>query len=46
MEISIVPKLLGGGERLFEGIGDDLKDLELVRTIATPQVTHFKFARR
>jgi len=46
MEISVVPKLLGGGERLFEGIGDDLKGLELVRTVATPQVTHFKFTRR
>jgi dihydrofolate reductase len=46
MEIHVVPKLLGGGERLFEGVGPDLKGLELVRTIATPQVTHFKFARR
>ena len=46
MEIHLVPTLLGGGERLFEGIGDDVKSLELVRTIATPQVTHFKFARR
>lgn len=46
MEIHLVPTLLGGGERLFEGMGDDLKGLELVRTIATPQVAHFKFARR
>lgn len=46
MEIHLVPTLLGGGERLFEDLGDNLKGLELVRTIATPQVTHFKFARR
>jgi dihydrofolate reductase len=46
MEISLVPMLLGAGERLFEGIGDDLHGLELVRTVATPQVTHLKFARR
>jgi dihydrofolate reductase len=46
MEISLAPTLLGGGERLFEGIGDDLHGLELVRTVAAPQVTHLKFARR
>lgn len=46
MEISLVPTLLGSGERLFDGVGDDLQGLELVRTVATPQVTHLKFARR
>ena len=45
MEISLVPALLGSGERLFDGVGDDLRGLELVRTVATPQVTHLKFAR-
>jgi dihydrofolate reductase len=46
MEISLVPTLLGSGERLFESIGDDLHGLQLVRTVAAPQVTHLKFARR
>ena len=46
MEISLVPTLLGSGERLFEGVGDDLRGLELVRTVAAPKVTHLKFARR
>jgi len=46
MEISLVPTLLGRGERLFDGVGTDLRGLELVRTVATPQVTHLKFARR
>ena len=46
MEIHLVPTLLGGGERLFENVGDDLHGLELVRTVAAPQVTHLKFARR
>jgi dihydrofolate reductase len=45
MEISLVPTLLGRGERLFDGPGDDLHGLELVRTVAAPNVTHFKFAR-
>ena len=46
MEINLVPTLLGSGERLFDGAGDDLHGLELVRTVAAPQVTHLKFARR
>ena len=45
MEIHLVPTLLGHGERLFEGVGDDLHGLELVRTVATPAVTHLKLAR-
>jgi len=28
------------------GIGNDLHELELVRTVAAPKVTHIKFARR
>jgi len=46
MEINLVPTLLGSGERLFDGIGDDLHGLELVRTVVAPKVTHLKFARR
>jgi dihydrofolate reductase len=46
MEISLVPTLLGSGERLFDDAGDDLRGLELVRTVSAPQVTHFKFAKR
>ena len=46
MELSIAPTLLGSGERLFEGLGDNLHGLELVRTVAAPDVIHLKFARR
>ncbi len=46
MEINVVPTLLGAGERLFDGGGDNLHGLELVRTVAAPKVTHLKFARR
>ena len=45
MEIHVVPTLLGSGERLFDGVGDDLHGLDLVRTVAAPKVTHLKFAR-
>lgn len=45
MELHLVPTFLGRGERLFDGVGADLHGLELVRTVATPNVTHLKFAR-
>jgi dihydrofolate reductase len=45
MQIHLVPTLLGDGERLFEGV-KDLSGLELVRTVAAPNVTHLKFVRR
>jgi dihydrofolate reductase len=44
MDISLVPILLGAGERLFEGI-TDLGNLRLTRTVAAPNVTHLKFTR-
>ena len=46
MDLSVAPVLLGSGERLFEGTGDNLHGLELVRTITAPNVVHLKFARR
>ena len=45
MEISLVPILLGAGERLFQGVGDDLHGLALVRVVPAPGVTHLKLAR-
>jgi len=45
MEIHLVPVLLGSGERLFAGLGDDLHGLRLVRTVAAPGVTHLKLIR-
>jgi hypothetical protein len=46
MEVSLVLTLFGGGARLFEGTGDDLRGLELVRAVATPRVVHLKFTTR
>ena len=46
MELHVMPILLGGGVRLFEGIGADLHGLTLDRTIAAPDVTHLRFSRR
>jgi hypothetical protein len=46
MEINLVPILLGAGERLFDSVGDNMHGLTLVRTIAAPNVTHLRFAKR
>ena len=42
LELNIVPLMLGGGARLFEGVGPELK-LEQVRAIDAPGVTHVKY---
>ncbi len=45
MDISLAPVLLGSGERLFDGVGDDLHGLALVRTVVAPGVVHLRLAR-
>jgi dihydrofolate reductase len=42
LEVHVVPILLGGGERLFEGVGPDLK-LEQLRAVEAPGVAHLKY---
>ena len=42
VELHVVPILLGGGARLFAGVGPDLK-LELLRVVEAPGVTHLKY---
>jgi dihydrofolate reductase len=42
LELHIVPLLLGGGARLFEGIGPDL-ELEQIRVVEAPGVAHLKY---
>ena len=42
LELHLVPILLGGGERLFAGVGPDVK-LEQVRAVEAPGVTHLKY---
>jgi dihydrofolate reductase len=39
--LHVVPVVLGAGERLLEGVGDP--ELELVKVIASPAVTHIKY---
>ena len=42
LELHVVPILLGGGERLFAGVGPDLQ-LDGLRAIEAPGVTHLKY---
>jgi dihydrofolate reductase len=42
LELHVVPLVLGGGARLFDGVGPDLQ-LEQVRAIEAPGVTHLKY---
>jgi dihydrofolate reductase len=42
VELHVVPRLLGGGARLFDGVGPDLK-LALIRVVEAPGVTHLKY---
>ena len=45
MVLHLAPTLLGSGERLLDGV-NDLWGLRPVQTVAAPDVTHLKFARR
>ena len=43
IDVSIAPMLLGGGERLFEGVEAGSLDLRQVRAVDAPGVTHIKY---
>jgi len=42
LELHVAPILLGGGARLFDGVGPNLK-LEPLRTVEAPGVAHLKY---
>jgi dihydrofolate reductase len=43
LELHVVPVLLGGGARLFDDLGTADVQLEQVRAVAAPGVTHLKY---
>ena len=45
LELHVGPLVLGGGARLFDGVGPDLR-LEQMRAIEAPGVTHVKYRVR
>ncbi|MGQ0608695.1 MAG: dihydrofolate reductase family protein [Chloroflexota bacterium] len=42
LELHVVPIILGGGARLFQGVGPEVK-LELIRVVEAPGVIHLKY---
>ena len=42
LELHLVPILLGGGERLFDGVGTDVR-FEPLRSVDAPGVTHLRY---
>jgi dihydrofolate reductase len=43
MEIHLVPVLLGAGRRLFDHLGSDHIELDLVRRLEDRDVTHLRY---
>jgi dihydrofolate reductase len=41
LQVHVAPILLGGGTRLFDGVGP--ADLEITRTVESPAVTHIRY---
>ena len=41
--LHVTPHLLGGGVRLFDGVGPEAGKLELVETIPSELVTHIRY---
>jgi dihydrofolate reductase len=42
IDVNVAPLLIGSGERLFDGVGPDLR-LEQIRVIEAPGVSHLKY---
>jgi dihydrofolate reductase len=43
IQIHLVPVLLGGGVRLFDHLGSETPELEIVQVVAAPGVTHLRY---
>ena len=43
IHLHLVPILLGGGTRLFDELGPNPRELECIRIVEAPGVTHLKF---
>ncbi len=43
VQLHLVPTVLGEGRRLFEGIGAEPHEFELIRTVQGPGVTHLRY---
>ena len=46
LEIHVVPALLGGGERLFDDLGDASAGFDCIELVSSPAVAHYRYVRR
>ena len=46
LELHVVPVLLGQGRRLFDNLSAEHIELDLVRRLTTPEVTHLRYRVR
>ena len=46
MQLHVVPVLLGGGERVFEDLGDATAGFTCTELVASPGVAHYTYARK
>jgi hypothetical protein len=42
-QVHVAPLFLGDGVRLFDGLGNDEIELEVIRAVESPLVTHVKY---
>ena len=42
--LSVTPTFLGPGKRVFDGIDPSAVGLEIIEVLASPQVTHLRYA--
>jgi dihydrofolate reductase len=45
LEIALAPVLFGGGERLFENIGDGVSKFRIDKVVDGPKATHLRYVR-
>jgi hypothetical protein len=43
VHIALAPVLLGSGVHLYESLGPEAVDLEIMRVVHTPEVTHLRY---
>ncbi len=43
IQVNLVPVILGGGTRLFDDLAGSGVEIEQVRVVETPDVTHLKY---
>ena len=44
LHVAVVPRFLGGGERLFDNLGDAVDGYECVELVSSPSVVHVRMA--